>query len=377
MRRMKLTVILWALLAGTVLLTTGCAQPDDGTKTERPSNNNNNENEKPGNENQGNENENTGNGNQNTGNGNQGNGNENAGNGNQGNENENQGNGNENIGNGNEQPADDLVGEAAPYDRNLDKGYVLHNFFGKSPKFQPKTMVDDVNKYLGKAETYMMGLVDGFSQSLSDRPDAKAYFQSYINKLKSNDCYSVSRYDEPYSNLDPLININSQAGDYIFADIIKNLDTPTERGHFYYAFRTLENEASREGYDKYFDTYVDAPRRYERERDLIKSTWGSASGIDLDQDIDKNNCQQVVNQLHTMATKAAQNMGNGITADDLRQVVNIALTANSMGSMHNMSESNLHHTACILNVTVNQTMEDAAEEALKMRSAVQNQGLTR
>ena len=323
------------------------------------------------------------NGNQNTGNGNQGNGNENAGNGNQGNENENQnpgngnqGNENENIGNGNEQPADDLTGDAAPYDRNLSNGYVIHNFFGNNPKFQPKTMVDDVNKYLGKAETYMMGLVDGFSQSLSDRPAAKAYFQPYINELKNNDYYTVNKNDAPYSNIDPLITINSQAGEYIFKDIIKNLPEVNDRGDFYYAYRTLGNEAFKEGYGKDFYSYPDTATKYNRERDSI-NIWSDEWNFDLDNDIDNNNCQQVVSKLHAAATKAAGNMGNGVTADDLRRVVNLSLTANSMQSMHNVASANLNHTACGLGLTVNQAMWDVILEMEQSRSAVKDQGLTR
>lgn len=333
MRRMKLTVILGALLAGTVLLTTGCAQPDDGTKIEKPSNNNNNNNQ-------------------------------NTGNGNQGNENENQG--------GNEQQ-DDLTGDAAPYDRNLSNGYVIHNFFGKNPKFQPKTMVDDVNKYLGKAETYMMGLVEGFSQSLSNRPDAKAYFQPYINELKNNDYYTVNKNDAPYSNLDPLININSRKGEYIFKDIIKSLGATQDSTDFYYAYLTLENEAFKEGYGKDFYSYPNSTTIYNRKRDLMT---GWDCGFDYDNDVDNNNCQQVVNKLHTMATKAAGNMGNGVTADDLRRVVNLALTANSMQAMHNVASPNLNHTACSLGLTIEQTMSDTFDELLS-RNAVQSQGLTR
>ena len=275
-----------------------------------------------------------------------------------------------------QQPEDDLIGEAAPYDRNLSNGYVIHNFFGQNPKFQPKTMVNDVNKYLGKAETYIKGLVDEFNQSLDNRPAAKAYFKPYINALKDNNYYNVDKYDAPYSNIDPLIVINSRNGNYIFEDIIRNLDNSPERLDFYYAYSTLATEAFREGYGKDFNSYPDVPTLYKRNRENVAYYWDC--GFDLDNDIDNNNCQQVVNKLHTMATKAANNMGNDITADDLRRVVNLGLTANSMVSMHNVARYNLNHTACTAVIDVEYEMYKLAEKLWEEENnATQNQDLAR
>ena len=274
-----------------------------------------------------------------------------------------------------QQPEDDLIGEAAPYDRNLDNGYVIHNFFGQNPKFQPKTMVNDVNKYLGKAETYIKGLVDEFDQSLDNRPAAKAYFQPYITELKNNDCYTVEKINH-YSNLDPLIIINSSSGNYIFEDIIRNLDNSPERLDFYYAYSTLASEAFREGYGKDFNSYPDVPTSYKRKREDVAYYWDC--GFDLDNDIDNNNCQQVTDKLHAMTTKAANNMGNDITTDDLRQVINLSLTANSMMSLHNISSPNLDHTACSAVIDVEYEMYKLAEKLWEEEnSATQDQDLTR
>lgn len=320
-----------ALATGTAMV--GCKQPEDPT-IEDPNNN-------PG-------------------------GNQQGGNGQGGNEQGDNGQG------GNQQGGNTSTNDYKPYDRNLDNGYVLHNFFGEKANFPKKTIVADVNNCLGKAETYMMDLVDGFSQSLSDRPAAKAYFQPYINELKNNDYYTVDNKTS-YSNLDPLININSQAGNYIFADIIKNLGATQDSTDFYYAYLTLENEAFKEGYATEFNSFPSATSAYNRKRDLMT---GWDCGFDFNNDVDNNNCQQVVNKLHAAATKAAGNMGKGITADDLRRVVNLSLTANSMLSMHNLVSSNLDHTACSgLQITVSSTMENAFDEI--SRSAVKDQGLTR
>lgn len=336
-----------ALATGTAMV--GCKQPEDPT-IEDPNNN-------PGGNGQG--------GNQQGGNG-QG-GNEQGDNGQGGNQQGGNGQG------GNQQGGNTSTNDYKPYDRNLDNGYVLHNFFGEKANFPKKTIVADVNNCLGKAKTYMMGLVDGFSQSLSNRPDAKAYFQNYINELKNNKYYTVDN-ETSYSNLDPLIMINSQAGEYIFKDIIKSLGATQDSTDFYYAYLTLGNEAFKEGYATEFNSFPDATTAYNRKRDLMT---GWDCGFDFNNDVDNNNCQQVVNKLHTMATKAANNMGNDITADDLRRVVNLSLTANSMVSMHNLVRSNLDHSAsCGLGLTIEQTMSDTFDELLS-RNAVQSQGLTR
>ena len=394
MRRMKLTVILGALLAGTMLLTTGCAQPDDGTKIEKPSNNNNNENEKPGNENQGNENENTGNGNenentgngnqgnsngnQNTGNGNQGNGNQNTGNGNQGNENENQkpgqgnetekpgnenenpgqgGNENENQGNENENPGQGNETEKpgktyeAPTNIELSNGYFIRQFMGSGQSIAKATAVDDVNHYLGEAETYIKGLVNELEQSTN----GNTYFSNFINGYKENDFYKITGTGSGAHAMDYLLSINANNYTYILEDIIKNVDEEN-RYIFSRAYQFLANEAQYAGLGNVTSLGTQlAETVYTKEKQNLKE-YGDIWGINFDVDINTG-VPEITNKMDEVLNQAAGNM-YGVTANDLKKVINISLTNNSLGALHDAQVNNLEH-----NLKAGCTMEYSVEGA--------------
>lgn len=339
MRRMKLTVILGALLAGTVLLTTGCAQPDDGTKIEKPSNNNNNENEKPGNENQGNENENTGNGNENenTGNGNQGNGNgnQNTGNGNQGNENEKPGNENENPGQGNETENPGKTYEA-PTNIELSNGYFIRQFMGSGQSIAKATAVDDVNHYLGEAETYIKGLVNELEQSTN----GNTYFSNFINGYKDNDSYKISGTGSGAHAMDYLLSDNANNYTYILEDIIKNVDE-ISRYIFSFAYKFLANEAQYAGLGNVKSLGSEtATLVYNDEKDYLKRQ-GQILGMNFDVDINTG-VPEITNKMDEVLNQAADNM-YGVTANDLKKVINISLTNNSLGALHDAQVNNLEH----------------------------------
>lgn len=75
------------------------------------------------------------------------------------------------------EPADKIVGNG---------NYVFHNFIGEKSDIDQSTVVEDVNHYLTKAETYTLDLIERFSESLEGRPAAQAYFKDFIDAELDN-----------------------------------------------------------------------------------------------------------------------------------------------------------------------------------------------
>ena len=308
MRRMKLTVILGALLAGTVLLTTGCAQPDDGTKIEKPSNNNQNNNNQNNNQ-QG----------SNQGNNNQGGNNNNSGN------------------NNNDQNTDKEY--AQPYDRNLSNGYVIHNFIGQGTAFPKETVETDTNYYLGKAETYIKGMVNDLNTSVKGRnAETQNYFKKFINALSNNNNYKVGTY-----SFDDAITTNAFNSEYIFQDIIDNLGDQMHAYPFKYGFKLLASEAFKENYNY---GNLSAAEADQDTSIMMLNTF--VPDTDFSSEKNSSTYPKTTKILNDLLDVAAGNMnarnGYNLTASDLRQVMNIAMTSSSLYAVHESSKTNLGHT---------------------------------
>lgn len=309
MRRMKLTVILGALLAGTVLLTTGCAQPDDGTKIEKPSNNNNQNNNQQG---------------------------------------SNQGNNNQDGNNNNDK------NYAQPYDRNLSNGYVIHNFIGQGTAFPKETVEADTNYYLGKAETYIKGMVSDLNTSVKGRNAAtQDYFKKFINALSNNNNYKVGTY-----SFDDAITTNAFNSEYIFQDIIDNLDDQMHAYPFKYGFKLLASEAFKENYNY---GNLSAAETDQDNSILMLNTF--VPDTDFSSEKNSSTYPKTTKMLNDLLDVAAGNMnarnGYNLTASDLRQVMNIAMTSNSLYAVHESSKTNLGHTgSCSVYVFAPSTNEN-------------------
>ena len=380
MRRTMLTVILGALLAGTVLLTTGCAQPDDGTKIEKPSNNNNNNqnnNDQNNNNNQtNNNNQNNNNNNQNTGNGNQGNENQNPGNENQGNENENPGNGNQ--GNENENPGNENPGQGnendkpgktyeAPTNIELSNGYFIRQFMGSGQSIAKATAVDDVNHYLGEAETYIKGLVNEFEQSVN----GNTYFNDFINGYKENDFYKVSGNGSSQSTEDWVISENANSYKYILKDIIKNLDNLSNREVFYTVYRTLANEAYIKGFgnlntnNDWYTAYNDEKANLENAWQLVDFSNLGTEKFDLYDDVNNKSVKLTTVMDKLLGQAAGKGTLANVSQADLKKVINISLTTNSLGSIHDGEKSLLQHTSrCTFEHKLSTDVRDSVDMAM-------------
>lgn len=265
-----------------------------------------------------------------------------------------------------------------PYDVTLGNGnYFVHCFEGDGTSATYNTMAKDMNYYLGKGETYVMDLVDKFSESLQDRPTAQAYFNSFISAQKSNKFQRLNENGiNPYS-FDKTVNGIINPCRSIFENMIRNIDNNRDRHLFIRCYETLANESFKYGLGAGRYGSSSQMDNYQETREDIYDAWTTGvinNPFDLNDDIDNQNCRQVTNEMDKLLTHVANNMNNGVTASDLRQVINIANTADSLTAMHARSNSALEHTTCVINLNIATCMRNVAREMYQAEKQ-QAQGL--
>lgn len=253
-----------------------------------------------------------------------------------------------------------------PYDVTLGNGnYFVHCFEGDGTSTKHDTVAKDMNYYLGKGETYVMALVDKFSESLQDRPAAQAYFQEFINAQKANKFQTLREtMSNPYG-FDRTVNGIAKPSEPVFENIIRNIDTNRDRHLFIRCYQALSNEAYKYGLGELRNSSCSQMNYYNDVREEINVAWAGKAinnAFDINNDIDNQNCQQITNEMDNILTNTANNMGNDVTANDLRQVINIANTAYSLTAMENGVAPLLEHTGCGINLGIVNTMNDVARE---------------
>ncbi|MCH5295665.1 MAG: hypothetical protein J1F14_07200 [Treponema sp.] len=269
-------------------------------------------------------------------------------NGNGGNENENPDNQGGNGGNENEEnkygaPTDTKIGD-----------FVLHNFVGESYTAPKATIVEDVNHYLGLAETYINGQVDAFEKSLDGRPEAQAYFADLINSIKNNTngrFYVDLAYNNNARNIDGIANSISNACSPIMCDIVKNLDNIYEANAMCTIYEILANEAYYQGLGGTREVCVSS---YDKEKaNIIElaqySEFFNEQNLDLNAMYENQNFTPITQVADEFYQKAAAKMGNQITKDDLINVTNMALLPWSFLGMDDLTRYNMKHNYCGMN----------------------------
>ena len=269
---------------------------------------------------------------------------------------------------------------AEPYDRTIGNGnYVLHNFI--SDNFATNGYTEgSTEKYLDKGKNYIKGLMTKLNTSLNGRPAAQNYLGAYNEFNNNMNDYIYLRGTDVGNVMDVLTAVTSGLGSNVLQDMIKNLDTPSERGGLYYSYRILANESYKEGLGSnrnYSNAFMD---KYEQEKDSV--TWlavdnAQFANIDFDKEYGSNNFRGITNIMDQMINKAVTNMNNrkglDLRASDLRQVVNMTLATHSLKAMHDNTKDRVNHRSCGMSLTVVNDMDYASKEAL---AAEQNQGMT-
>lgn len=272
-----------------------------------------------------------------------------------------QGGGGSSGGSGEQQQdqADQFGGK--PYDVTIGNGgYNLHTFMGANTTFDSKEKAD---YYIGEAETYVKGLANQLSESTKNRPAAQAYFQNLFDEIQSI-YYGPAHNDGTHftTDIDGVINGTSRGVAQVMGDITKNTANEYQAYAFEICYRTIANEALKAGAGNAFDG-SDSASRYNTEKNNMTESAGdlnikSRLNIDLPKAYENNDFTDVTNYIDTVLTTAATKIGHNVTADDLRKVVNIAMTTKSLEAMHERSKNALNHkdAKCTLDTGI---IEDA------------------
>ncbi len=252
-----------------------------------------------------------------------------------------------------------------PYDKAIGNGnYILHNFIGENTEFPVETIVDSINHYSNKAETYVKGLADNLDKSLEDRPAARDYLTDYVTAVNNINTF-FSTTNPSGRNLDYAIRTIDTAAQTYFTDIIKNLDSLTYRYLFYYCYRTLANESYKEGLGTYRESESAQMDAYNTEKEKIENGYQYYDS--------ENNFAQTTKFMDGLLDMAVNNMnsnnpGVNMKVEDLRQLINLTMTSNSLKAMHELTADNLQHTHyCEMSLGIKTTMIAAI-------TAQQNQG---
>ena len=205
--------------------------------------------------------------------------------------------------------------------------------------------VDNVNQDLTKAESYIKGLVNGFSENLK----AKYSFEL----IEKKDTFEL---DSTYG-FDFTINRLHNTCEPIMVDIIKNIGTPLDRSRFIRYYHALSNEVEKYAYGPNFGiitTEENSKKNYEDNKASVIRAWTNLHNIagveqpfDMKADIENDNCLQTTIGMDAMITAIAPQMG--LTPKDLRDVINLSFNVNAMKAWHNTIETALSaHKGCIL-----------------------------
>lgn len=331
-RGAQIGVLGTALVAGPLM---GCANPSDGnTNTYEENTGNNN----------GNTNDNTGN---NSGNTNTGNTNDNTGNtGNSGNTNDNTGN------SGTVTPEPEPSKQyGTPYDKTIGNGnYVLHNFISDNDNIKDNL---DMKHYLELGETYINDLATDFKKSTQGRT---TYFDNFINTINEhNDLHSGLNIADYSAN-----NISS-AAEPIYTDVVSHLNDIKQAFAFLDVYRTMANEAYREGLGKFRDYNSEVTRKYEKEKAEIEGSaelnpyfqeFGFTAGMEYDQNF-FNNLTNLSDRLLGVAAQNMNNAGKNVTIQDLQKVMNTTLALRSLYGSDIQKKNLLNHRCNMLLDDVN------------------------
>ena len=208
---------------------------------------------------------------------------------------------------------------------------------------KPEEVETDVNNNLTIAESYIKGLVTGFSESLNDRPSAKAYFYNSINEV--NNIIFNQDQDNGYGFDWTILRLRN-ACKPVINDIYNNIDDIVNKIQFKIYYKALANEVYRYGFggeDKFQEasTNFNPKEDYKNNKQDIIDNWNSmceyhsiTQPFNFATDLVENDCQEITSYMDNLINQATNNMGNGITREDLRNVVNLSFNINSLDSMH-------------------------------------------
>ncbi len=264
-----------------------------------------------------------------------------------------------------------------PYDKRLGNGnYFVHNFIGKEPKIDHFTADKDIQNYYDIGEKYIEDAYHKFRQTYSNRGSVANFFRGFtLRKFKINDVKITK--GAIFDRMHDQIAIPCA---YALADVIRHLDTTTDREAFMLCFATLANEAYLEGLSKNRDKNhsTSAMGQYYRERNRIQNAWyrnERLNSTNYAQDVDERNCRRTTSHLDGLLDLASHKMYSESNIDvfisDLRNLINIALLTYSWNAMDNYTAKELKHSDCNIENKIQQMMETAHRQKTMMEQRQQ------
>lgn len=235
-----------------------------------------------------------------------------------------------------------------PCDKVLGNGeFVIHNFIGEDDYLKPATIAEDVNYYLGKAETYIQDKIDDFEKSLKGDTYAQNYFQDFIAAQRSNNFNRLGIDTSKAYGIDETINDIAEPCFPIFEDFIRSIDNNRDRCIFMRACQAIFNESYKYGLGAYRDKETPLDEKYDATRQTIRKSWNAKTinaPYNIDTDIDENNCRQTTEQLSRIASAIAAN--KGIKKESILSMINLASTTYSLEAMDDRAAGDLKHRTC-------------------------------
>ena len=277
--------------------------------------------------------------------------------------------------NGNGNTSDNTKTYNEPTTKTIGNGnYFLHNFVGENTEFPAETIEEDAGHYYGEAGTYVKGLANAWNESMADRPAAQNYFANLIDSINENNYFDMAVTNPKGTSFDVAVTLVSGNAEKYFKDIVKNLDSGYNN-LFYYCYRILANESFKEGLGTYREGNSSEMDAYNNEKEAIQKEFPFL--FDYDKEYGENNFSQTTQYMDELLDMAVNSMNNNhgvnMKVEDLRQLINLTMTTESMAAMHQLTKNNLQETSCGMALGIDVAMENAITAA---KNAQQSQGQT-
>lgn len=201
-----------------------------------------------------------------------------------------------------------------------------------------------LNSYSANFKSYVDNLefTSDFIQKYGDINVAFDTFKDY------ND--SANGISHVNKNLDNAIEDINNVCAPIFEEITKNIkisgDASFDKDTLTLCYQAICNEAEKEAYNDYFNSNQEAQTKYNDTKDYLAMFNGMeelpfTNKYFYDESGVIN--PEVAEQMDLMIVAAANKMG--VTANDLRNVINLSLTMNSLDAVHEYTSATTGHTA--------------------------------
>ena len=246
------------------------------------------------------------------------------------------------------------------YTTTLGNGnYVMHNFMFDNNAAGTSAKVD---MWLAKAETYMKGLSNGFSDDFKNSTNTN--YKNLLTELNDSENYKQN----PMTGFDPLINAINISCKPIFEEIISHIDTPLDRYNFICYYHALSNEAYKYGFGKYFDGIAN----YEEPQELKYKS--NKEAFDIIHDIENNQCLNITTHMDQLLDNNHVAEKMGISKTDLRRLIIVSLTIDPFTAMHDETSTTLStHKSCVTSGnTLAKVMEDKLIDNFTQQTTRQN-----